>query len=219
MFEYSNPISILGFLTTFPMASNSNGRYAREAICLFHFFMKNRPELPSTHVLVCPVQPAHVENINWCHTATSSNICRLPIQSKISCPRLMWTSGLSNGPGQCAIELAQSLWTKTVRCKSVYRGCCLEAAFIEHLRHSAWQSFRSNWAGGKSLSLQELTHHSMPLGNLHSGNSKPESGHSRPERTNVCSHNAHNYMNVKSTSSCESLECVVNDEALMVQQP
>lgn len=72
---------------------------------------------------------------------------------------------------------------------------------MQGIRQHIQQNVKSYWAKTKSELLLELDRHAQDLGNLQSGNTKPELGESRSERPNACNHNARNIMNIESASN------------------
>lgn len=121
--------------------------------------------------------------------------------------------------GQTAMECAQALWAKALRCRPVYGRYLLMGTFIEGFKFSIRQRAQGYFANNRSGSLQELA---RPHCSLQSTVGQRNARISTVKiRTDNRAHNctSSNIMNVESASNFESLRLCKRRKTSTSQDP
>jgi len=168
IFDPVDPITILSFLPAFKTACDSNGIHEGAAMWLFQYFVKKttkaaivaRTTAGSTGDGKTP--GSHLTN----YPAVVQFLLKTYATDEVIAEADAEINRYRQPDRMSPPDYAHNLWTKALRCGTVYDEDRLKGIFIEGLHESICQSVRNYWSKNGDADLQELARHAKSMANI-----------------------------------------------------
>lgn len=175
IFNATDPIAILNFLPAFKTACDTNGIHEGAAIWIFHFSLRDPARVAPT--------ARTVNKSSWTSNKSSRDTSKLTTYCEVVQYLLRTYSTddiiaeveaslmrFTQGDRMNETDYAQALWTKALRCGTVYSEEHLKGLFIEGLHEPVRKNVQSYWAELPEADLMVLARFSTSVASLRRNN-------------------------------------------------